>query len=322
MTSPYGRLFVVLNPRAGRGAMERAWPRVERVLDEAGLDRDVVVTEHRGHAVEATRNAVENGATFVVAVGGDGTIHEVVNGMMADEKPLNPDAVLGVVPAGTGSDFIKTFGIPADPAEAAKHLAGDHLWGRLDVGRVVCRGAHGDDVSRWFANVGEAGLGAEVVRRAAKLPRRLGGNVYRLAALQEIIPMRPAEGRIEMHGRKARGVRVDTPLAPLVYEGAFDLLVVANCQFFGGGMKVAPRAIPEDDMLDVLVAHVNRREAVKLLKKMYGGNHVPSPKVAEYLASRISVTTSRAMTVEVDGEVIGSTPAVFDVVAAAIPFKV
>jgi YegS/Rv2252/BmrU family lipid kinase len=312
----------MLNPRAGRGAMERAWPDVKRFLDECGLEHDVVVTERPGHATEATRQALEDGATFIVAVGGDGTMHEVINGMMGEEKPINPDAVLGVVPAGTGCDFIKTFGLPADPVEAAKHLAGEGLWGRLDVARVACADARGGRLSRWYGNVGEAGLGAAVVARAAKLPRWLGGNVYRIAALQEIIPMRPVEGRIEMHGRKARGVRVDAPLEQITYEGRFDLLVVANCQFFGGGMKVAPRAIPEDELLDVLVAHLNRREAVALLQKMYVGGHVPNPNVAEYLASRVDVSTSRPITVEVDGEVIGVTPATFDLAGAAIALKI
>ncbi len=303
--------------------MERVWPRVREVLAREGLDVIITVTERPGHATEAARRAVEGGATFVVAVGGDGTVHEVVNGMMGPEKPLNPDAVLGVIPAGTGCDFVKTFGLSQNPLEAAKHLAGDHLWGRLDVARVTC--ATSDEAQRtlWYANVGEAGLGAAVVKRAASMPRWLGDSVYRLAALREIAKLKAVGARIEMHGRKARGVPVDTPLAPLVHEGPVDLLIVANGQFFGGGMKVAPRAIPEDDMLDVLVAGpLQRREAVKLMQKMFTAQHVPNPKIAEYLASRLTITTERPLPIEVDGEVVGSTPATFDVVPAAIPFKI
>jgi YegS/Rv2252/BmrU family lipid kinase len=303
--------------------MERAWPDVRAALERDGLTLDVTVTERPGHATEATRRAIEEGATFVVAVGGDGTVHEVVNGMMGPEKPLNPDAVLGVIPAGTGCDFVKTFGLPQDPLQAATHLFGEHLWGRLDVARVTTNARTEQQRTRWFANVGEAGLGAAVVKRAARLPRWLGGSVYRLAALREILGLKPVEARIEMHGRKARGVPVDTPLAPLVHEGSFDLLIVANCQFFGGGMKVAPRAIPEDDMLDVLVAGPLRRgEAMRLMQKMFTAQHIPNPKIAEYLASRLTVTTDRPVPVEVDGELVGDTPAAFDVVPAAIPFKI
>jgi diacylglycerol kinase family enzyme len=147
--------------------------------------------------------------------------------------------------------------------------------------------------------------------------------VYRFAALREIVGMRDVRGTVRMHGRKARGARVDVPLSETEYAGSIDLLLVANGQFFGGGMRVAPRAIPEDGMLDVLVAHdLGRRQAISLMQKMFTGTHVPSPKVAEFLADHVEVATDAPIAVEVDGEVIGSTPATFDMVPAAIPFKV
>ncbi len=322
MSSPFGTLHAIVNPHSGRGLIGRAWPDIERVLRMRGLELRVAFTERHGHAAEIARDALESGARFVVAVGGDGTVNEVVNGMMGPEKPLNPDAVLGVVAAGTGCDFAKTFGLPQNPIEAAAHLDGERLFGRIDVARISCVDSRGESVARWWVNVGEAGLGAAVVARAARLPRWLGGTVYRLAALWEIVGMRPVTARIEMHGRKARGSRVDAPLSPIVHEGLLDLLVVANCQFYGGGMRVAPRAIPEDGMLDVLATHLGRREAAALMKKMFEAKHVPHPKVAEYLASRVRVTTDRPILVEVDGEVVGTTPAQFDLVPGALPLKV
>lgn len=303
--------------------MRELWPRIAAQLADEGLEVSATFTERPGHAVEAARAAVESGATFVVAVGGDGTVHEVVNGMMGPEKPLDPGAVLGVIPGGSGCDFVRTFGLPQDPLEAAKHLSGDRIWGRLDIARVRYTTLDGARAHRWFANVGEAGLGAAVVDRASRMPRWLGGAVYRLAALREILGLRPAHARLSMHGRKARGSRVDAPLAAMVHETACDLLIVANCQFFGGGMKVAPRAIPEDGMLDVLVASdLDRRGAVSLMQKMFRGAHVPNPKVAEFLADHLDVTTDRPLVLEVDGEVLGTTPASFEVVTGAIPLKI
>jgi diacylglycerol kinase (ATP) len=323
MGSGFGRLHVMINPRAGRGSMKDLWPRLESFLAEQDLDVAPTFTERAGHATEATRQAIEDGATYIVAVGGDGTIHEVVNGMMGQDKPLNPDAVLGVIPGGSGCDFVRTFGLPQDPLDAARHLTGDGLWGRLDVARVTYASTAGGTGTRWFANVGEAGLGAAVVARASRMPRWLGGSVYRFAALREILALRPTSITLAMHGRKARGVRVDTPLEEMTHTGLCDLLIVANGQFFGGGMKVAPRAIPEDGLLDVLLASdLNRREAIGLMQKMFKAAHVPNPKVAEFLADRVEVTTDRPLTVEVDGEVLGTTPATFDVVAGAIPFKI
>src|SRR2546422_1492491 len=126
-------MAVIVNPRAGRGAVARGWPAARAVLEETGESYDVTVTERPGHATEAARAAIDSGGRYVVAVGGDGTVHEVVQGMMTAEGPRGEDLVLGVVAAGSGSDFVKTFGLPADPAGAARHLLGDTLWGRLDL---------------------------------------------------------------------------------------------------------------------------------------------------------------------------------------------
>ena len=114
MTSPFGPLVLIANPNAGRGQADQALPRIESVLKQANLSYRIVRTTHRGHAAEAARQALRNGERYLVAVGGDGTVHEVVNGMISGGKPLAPDAVLGVVPAGSGCDFVRSFGLPND----------------------------------------------------------------------------------------------------------------------------------------------------------------------------------------------------------------
>lgn len=310
---------VVINPRAGRGATDRGWPAARAVLDDAGVEYRVTVTEEPGHAMRATREALDAGERFVVAVGGDGTVHEVVNGLMGDDGPLDADAVLGVVAAGSGCDFVKTFGLPQDPADAARHLLGDTTWGKIDVGRV----RYNDGATaRWFANIAEAGLGADVVAAAARLPRWLGGRVYKVAAVKEIARHRPYQARVTLHGRKARGARVDAPLGDVEWEGPLSLLVVANCQFFGGGMKVAPRAIPGDGLLDAQIATGSRGEAMGVMQKISKGAHVPNKNILEYLATSITLDGPAPILIEADGEVLGRTPATFDVAEAALTLKV
>ena len=312
-----------MNPRAGRGAVERGWPAVRTTLDDGGVDYDVTVTERPGHGTEAARKAVEDGCTFVVAVGGDGTVHEVVNGLMGEEGPQNPATVLGVVAAGSGCDFVKTFGLPQDPADAAQHLLGDTLWGKIDVGRIRCTGPDGSPHTRWFANIAEAGIGAEVVDAASRMPKWLGSGVYRIAALKTIARFKPKAAAISIHGRVTRGKHgEDETLSDLGREGTFTMLVVANGQFFGGGMRVAPRAIPGDGLFDVQVSHGPKGEAVKTMQKMFKGEHIPHPNIAEYLASRVTVEGAQPILIEADGEVVGRTPATFDIVADAIPMKV
>lgn len=322
MGSPFGKMHVVVNPRAGRGAVERGWPAVRAVLDEAGIGYQVTITERRGHGTEATRSALEHGCGYVVAVGGDGTLHEVVNGMMDADGPVSPDAVLGVVAAGSGCDFVKTIGLPQDPAEAARHLLGETLWGRIDVGRIRYQERESKLATRWFANIAEAGLGADVVAAAARMPRWLGGRVYRVAAVKEIARHSPVPATIRMYGRKARGVRVDTPLEEIVHEGRISMLVVANGQFYGGGMQVAPRAVPGDGLLDVLVAHGTKGEAVRAMSKISKGTHVPSATILEFLATSVTLESPEPILIEADGEVLGTSPATFEVRRAAVRLKV
>jgi YegS/Rv2252/BmrU family lipid kinase len=323
VASPFGRAHIIVNPRAGRGAVERGWPAVRGVLDEGGVAYDVTVTERPGHGTEAARTAVAGGCTFVVAVGGDGTVHEVVNGLMDDEGPRNPATVLGVVAAGSGCDFVKTFGLPQDPADAARHLLGDTLWGKIDVGRIRCTGTDGGPRTRWFANIAEAGIGAEVVDAASRMPKFLGGSVYRIAAVKTIVRFKAKPAHIALRGRETRGLHgEDEALADLTRDGTFSMLVVANGQFFGGGMRVAPRAVPGDGLFDVQVSHGPKGEAVKAMQKMFKGEHIPSPHIQEYLAARVVVEGAQPILIEADGEVVGTTPATFDIVADAIPMKV
>jgi diacylglycerol kinase family enzyme len=125
-----------------------------------------------------------------------------------------------------------------------------------------------------------------------------------------------------MRGRKARGTRVDAPLEELGADATGSMVVVANCQFFGGGMRVAPRAIPSDGLLDVLVFTGPKTETAKTARKMFKGEHVPHKSIGEYLVTRLMVDSDRAILVEADGEVIGTTPATFEVYPEALALKV
>lgn len=317
----FGRLLVIANPRAGRGAVARAWPAVAAALTGSGVEHDVSFTTAPGHAIEIARDAVARGVRFIAAMGGDGTVHEVVNGLMGEQGARSDDIVLGLLPSGTGCDLARTFGIPQDPVAAAVHLAGDGVWGRLDVGRVRVRAPDGSQRSRWFINVAEAGIGAAVVASAAKMPGWLGGRAYRLAAMKAIATFRPRAAHVEMNGRDVRRTKVGSPLGRIATDATVTMLVVANGQFFGGGLRVAPRAIPSDAMFDVLIGEGTKADAVRALQKMPRGAHVPDRTIAEYLADSVHVDAD-GLAVEADGELIGMTPATFDLVADAITLKI
>jgi diacylglycerol kinase (ATP) len=270
MTSPFGPLVLIANPSAGRGTVSKALPRVERVLTEADLDYRVVRTTHPGHATEAARQALSNGERYLVAVGGDGTVHEVVNGMVCDGGPVAADAVLGVVAAGSGCDFVRSFGLPPDAEQAAAQLAGDEVR-TIDVGTVTCADGH----TRCFVNIAEAGLGGAVVARAANLGRFLGGARYAAGFWLTLPRFRPATVRLDADGQ---------------YHAwrAFNV-VVANCRFYGGGMQISPNSDPGDCLLDILVMTGPKSDSFTTLPKVYKGAHLPHRNIAELRAAQVSI---------------------------------
>jgi diacylglycerol kinase (ATP) len=305
MTSPFGPLVLIANPRAGRGRVEKALPRIERILRSQSLDYRLVRTTHPGHATEAAREALIDGERYLVAVGGDGTVHEVVNGMFADGRPLAPDAVLGVVAAGSGCDFVRTFGLPGDAEQAAHHLAGGRVR-PIDVGRVSCADG-GTMKTGYFVNIAEAGLGGAVVARAATLSRFLGGARYAVGFWLTLPGFRPAAVRLEADGH-ARSWR------------AFNV-VVANGRYYGGGMHISPNSDPADRTLDVLVMAGPKTDSFTTLPKVYRGAHLPHRNIAELRAGQIRVEADRPFPVEADGETLGTTPASFGIIPAALRLK-
>ena len=306
MTSPFGPMVLICNSRSGRGGVAKALPEVIEHLQKRELEYELRYTEGPGHATELAREALKAGGRFVVAVGGDGTIHEVVNGMIEKDEAIVPEAVLGVVAAGSGSDFIKTFGIPPKPGYAVSHLDGPNSF-PIDIGKVTYT-EDGREVVRYFPNIAEAGLGAEVVYKASRLPRWLGPTMYLFAFW------------LTMRKHKAANVVVD--LVDRTYEGKMNNLVVANGQFFGGGMKIAPKAAPTDGLLDVQIEHARKREAIAIMPKVFKGQHLPHPDIEEAKRVRCSITSDRPLRIEADGEVLGYTPARFELLRDAINLKV
>jgi YegS/Rv2252/BmrU family lipid kinase len=305
--SPFGRLVVIANPMAGRRHVAAEMPEIERTLQSLGLEYRIRLTDGPGDATRFAREALLEGDRFLVAVGGDGTVHEVVNGMMEGDRTLAPDPVLGVVAAGSGCDFIRTFGLPPDSTRAVKHLGGENLY-PIDVGKVTFTGPNGREETRYFANIAEVGLGGAVVHRANDLPRFFGGSRYFFGFW------------LTLPRHKVGRVRVDVDRRS--YDGRGVTVVVANCQYFGGGMRISPRSYPGDGALDVLVFKGPKSESFTTLPKVYKGEHVPHPNVVELKGKQIRVDGDRPLPVEADGETLGTTPASFEVLPQILSLKI
>jgi diacylglycerol kinase (ATP) len=225
---------------------------------------------------------------------------------MEDDRLVQPDAVMGVVAAGTGADFIKTFGIPSMTGHAVAHLDGPGSF-PIDIGKITFAQDEGSAV-RYFANIAEVGLGAAVAGRAARLPKWLGPTLYVVAFWLTLRRHRPAQVTVDLVDRS--------------YAGPMNNLVVANGQFFGGGMKIAPKAAPTDGVFDIQIEHATKWEEIAVMPRVYSGQHVPHPDIFEAKRVRVSIQSTPALPIEADGELLGHTPASFELLKEAIRLKV
>jgi diacylglycerol kinase (ATP) len=304
--SPFGPLVVIANPHAGQGKVARRLPAIEQTLAEAGLSYRVVKTTGPGHATEAARSALAAGERYLVAVGGDGTVHEVVNGMLENGAPVAADAVLGVVAAGSGCDFVRTLGLPGGAVGASHRLAGDAVR-QIDIGKVTFMSGSAEQ-TRYFVNIAEAGMGAAVVDRTGRLPGFLGSAKYFCGFWLTLPGFRPAVVRVRADDRE--------------FEWRAHNVVVANCQFFGGGMHISPKSEPDDELLDALVMVGPKTDAFTMLPKVYKSTHLPHPGITELAVRRLGLEADPPLRIEADGEMLGTTPATFEIVPAALRVKV
>ncbi|MDR7556261.1 MAG: diacylglycerol kinase family lipid kinase [Armatimonadota bacterium] len=282
------RVCAIVNPQAGWGRGARIWPQVRSVLEQAGWSIAATMTERRGHALEVARTAR---ADLVVAVGGDGTAHEVVNGLLATGR----GGPLGIVPVGTGCDFARAIGLPRDALAAARALPGCGLR-QVDVGRVN---------DRYFVTIAGVGFDGEVAARVNRWPKLVGGTVMYVAGiLTTLATYTPAEVDLEVDGASTR-------------ERIF-LLAVGNTAWNAGGMWLVPGARPDDGVLDAVVAGpLGRLETLAVLPKVFSGRHVHHAKVRQVRARVIRVRGG-PLAIQADGELVGRLPATFSVVPRAL----
>jgi YegS/Rv2252/BmrU family lipid kinase len=299
------RAVFVVNPASDGGATGRGWPQVAREARARGLEVDARLTEGPGHATEIARAAAAAGTELVVSVGGDGTLNEVANGIADGDGPAGQRPRLGVIERGTGCDFVRTYEIPKRPAKALDVIVA----GRertIDVGRASFTGADGSTISRLFCNVGSCGLTGDVARRANASAKRLGGTpAFLWATARAFASWHNVEFSIRLDGDERRVVA--------------NNVICANGRWFGGGMKIAPDAEPDDGLFDVLViGDVGKLDLALNLHRLYGGTLARHPKVDALRAAAVEVTPAQALPIEVDGEVPGTTPARFDIVPDAL----
>lgn len=296
----YARLIV--NPVAGAGKTARRWPQIAGRLRSIGLKFDHDLTEAPGHASELATAAARKGCELVVAVGGDGTINEIVNGLY-DSGGIE-QVTLGIIGTGTGGDYIRTLGIPRSYLEACQCLLSPRRL-TVDLG-VVEYSDNGRTFKRLFTNFAGIGFDAEVVRATRQKFKALGAlPAYLMGLLTTLICYRNRPVTIKCNGQ--------------VEERKLCSIMMSHGRYGGGSMLIAPHANPLDGLFDItIIDNLSKPDLLWSLPKVYRGTHLTHPKVITKRASEIEISTEHRMTVQADGELLGETPARFSVLPAAL----
>ena len=300
--SPFGPIALIGRRDEDRGRVARAAPAAVDALAERGLAGRVVLTDSLDGAEAAARRELEGGRRFLVALGGDATVHAIVNGMFADGLPVRDDAVLGLLPAGAINDVAKTFGLPADTPRAVGFLSGERVF---EADLVLA--TFGERPPRVLVNIAQAGLGGTATRRAERLPRWLGRGRTFVGFWSAVAGFRPVAATLAGDRRN--------------WEGRVHEVIVANGQYLHDGMRLSPKSWPDDGFFEVLVMTGPKSDSFTIIPKTYLGEHLPHPNIVEYRSRTLRIQTERPVDVHLDGVVEGRTPVGFRLVPKALRLK-
>jgi YegS/Rv2252/BmrU family lipid kinase len=293
--------FAVVNPRSANGSTKKRWPEYLIRLRESGYLIDFAYTTKPGDATRITQRVLKEGYSQIIAVGGDGTTNEVVNGFFFDDQQINTEAELAIFSHGTGGDLIRTLQI-SKGIEGFLEILQRGQKRLTDVGEVFFQDKDGQLAHRYFLNVADVGLGGETVDRVNRQSKLLGGKLsFLIGSVLSILRYHNKVMSCEIDGK-------------LIFEGRLNSIMVANGQYFGGGMMIAPHAEIDDGLFDVVcLGDFSTLMLLRHLPKIYKGTHLEIPGVTVYRGRAVIITTVEKALLDLDGEQPGQAPLTFSI---------
>lgn len=292
------QIYFIINPNARNGHCLKIWRKAEVELKKERIPYIAFFTEFAGHAKKLSSQISKQnkGQKIVIAVGGDGTVNEVINGLIHDKN-----AVLGFIPGGSGNDFSRGFQIPSDPLKAVKVIL--RLWREegalMDVGKITLR----DHSEHCFINNMGAGFDAAISFEANLSKMKvlfnklsMGRLIYVYFLLKKVFTYKTSTIHLSIDGHMH------------IFEKTW-FVTVSNQPYYGGGMKIAPRAVPDDGQFDITIVHqLSRLKLLLVFMSVFWGKHVHFKEVKIFKGREISIQSDAMLYVHADGEHIGNTP--------------
>lgn len=282
--------FVIINPTSGNGSSARKWPIIKKILEAHAFEFSYAFTEYANHSTIIVQNAVEEGFRNIISIGGDGTLHNIVNGVMKQSFAPSASINIGVIPIGTGNDWVKTHHISKDIKKAIQIIKNGKIK-KQDVGKIILN----DDIENpiYFINLAGIGFDGYVVSKVEKY-KRIGTLAYLLEALFGIASYKNFNSKTLINSEEVSGKTL--------------MILIGLCTYSGGGMRLTKTPDPFDALLDVSVAkNFNKFDVIKNILKLFNGNVVNFKKVDAFKSAsvKIEVDQNEFPYIQADGELIG-----------------
>ena len=282
--------FVIVNPTSGNGASKKKWPLIFKELTTQNISFNFEITKHKNHAIEIVKAAIKKGYTHFICVGGDGTLHTIVNGILSVNPSNLNDIILGIIPIGTGNDWIKTHGIPLNIKESISIIKKENVK-QQDLGKITFIDEQRDAI--YFNNLAGVGFDGFVVSKVAKY-KNLGAIAYLIAALIGLFSYKNFKAEISVNSN--------------LIKTKVLMVVIGLCKYSGGGMQLTKNPNPSDGYFDISIAKdFSKFDIIKNLLNLFNGKITMYKKIETIKTDSIIIKSggNYSSLIEADGELIG-----------------
>jgi YegS/Rv2252/BmrU family lipid kinase len=296
--------FIIANPIAGNGKFSKQWKEIQQVLNSKNIDYSFVFTQFSKNEIELVQNAIQQGFRNIISVGGDGTLHNIVNGIMMQRYIKTSDITIAVLPIGTGNDWIKTYNIPNNIKKAVEIISSRKTI-LQDIGQIE---TDEGEIS-YFNNVAGLGYDGYIAKKLQEV-KRLGAMSYLVAGIYGLLFYKKGIFKITMN--------------QITIETTCLMTIVSICKFSGGGMQFSEKGDPTDGFFDItVVKNLTLFDLILNIQKLYNGKIIAHPKVATYKTKQITVIPKDSKPfIQADGELIGTGTSTFSIIEKGIHFVI
>ena len=299
---------VIVSSRSGGGKARHDWPEIAKLLKAKSIEFIASITDHAYHAIELAREAVLSGFRKLLVVGGDGAVHEVLNGLYSQTEVSPSEVTVGLIPVGSGNDWSRLHRIPADYGRAVDLIAEAGVRTRLQDVACVHTLMDGKPYCRYMMNIGGLGFDSDVCRRfdIAKEHGHAGDRQYLKSLLSGFLAYRPLRFRVVVDGEE-------------FYHGTAFSVALGIGQYCGGGMRQTPDAVPDDGLINVtVVGKLSKWKFLSKVPSLFKGDIYRHKEVRHTTGRRVEISAAPYSYMEVDGEPVGITPVRIEVIPAGV----